>query len=88
LAVVTLGTRYASLGNIPLKMASTSGRATTLASGAIAWHSKTQPITAQNLSEAKLIARNVAGKVVKYIRMVLAGLGFQPTGPLFQLGVI
>ena len=71
----------ASLGNIPIKMASTSGYATTMAGGAIAWRSKTQPITAQNVSEAELIAGNAAGKVIKYIRMVLTDLGFPPTGP-------
>jgi hypothetical protein len=42
----------ASLGNIPIEMASTSGYVTTTAGGAIAWHSKTQLITAQNVSEA------------------------------------
>ena len=71
----------ASLGNVPIKMASTSGYATTTAGGAIAWRSKTQPITAQNVSEAELIAGNAAGKVIKYIRMVLTDLGFPPTGP-------
>ena len=71
----------ASLGNIPIKMASTSGYATTMAGGAIAWRSKTQPITAQNVSEAELITGNAAGKVIKYIRMVLTDLGFPPTGP-------
>ena len=71
----------ASLGNVPIKMASTSGYATTMASGAIAWRSKTQTITAQNVSEAELIAGNAAGKVVKYIRMVLTDLGFPPAGP-------
>jgi hypothetical protein len=70
-----------SLGNIPIKMASTSGYVTTLVGGAIAWHSKTQPITAQNVSEAELIAVNVAGKVVKYICMVLTDLSFPPNGP-------
>jgi hypothetical protein len=65
----------ASLRNIPVKMASTSGYATTIAGGAIAWRSKTQPITAQNVSEIELIA------VVKYIRMVLTDLGFPPNGP-------
>jgi hypothetical protein len=70
----------ASLGNIPIKMASTSEHATTLTGGAIAWHSKTQPITAQNVSEAELIAGNAASKVVKHIRMVLTDLGFPPTG--------
>ena len=54
------------LGNVPIKMASTSGCATTVAGGAIAWRSKTQPITAQNVSEAELIAGNAAGKVIKY----------------------
>jgi hypothetical protein len=54
----------ASLGNIPIKMASTSGYAATLAGGAIAWRSKTQLITAQNVSEAGLIAGNVAGKAI------------------------
>jgi hypothetical protein len=49
--------------------------------GAIAWRSKTQPITAQNISEAELIGGNVASKVVKCIRMVLTDLGFPPTGP-------
>ena len=71
----------ASLGNIPIKMASTSGYATTIAGSAIAWRSKTQPIMAQNVSEAELIAGNAAGKVVKYIRMVLKDLGFSPNGP-------
>jgi hypothetical protein len=45
----------ASLGNVPLKMASTSRCATTMASGAIAYCSKTQPITAQNISEAEFL---------------------------------
>jgi hypothetical protein len=71
----------ASLGNIPIKMASTSGSATPMAVGDIAWHSKTQPITAQNVSEAELIAGNAAGKAVQYIRNVLTDLGFPPTGP-------
>jgi hypothetical protein len=66
----------ASLGNILIKMAFTSECATTLAGGAVTWHSKTQPITAQNISEAELIAGNAAGKVVKYICMVLTDLGF------------
>ena len=65
----------------PIKMASTSGYATTMAGGAIAWRSKTQPITAQNVSEAELIAGNAAGKVIKYIHMVLTDLGFPPNGP-------
>jgi hypothetical protein len=65
----------ASLGNIPIRMAST------LAGGAITWRSKTQLITAQNVSEAELIAGNAAGKVVKYIHMVLTDLGFRPLDP-------
>ena len=71
----------ASLGSIPIKMASTSGYATTMADGAIAWRSKTQPITAQNVSEAELITGNAAGKVIKYIRMVSTDLGFPPNEP-------
>ena len=42
----------ASLGNCPLKMASTTGYTSTMAGGAVAHRSKTQPITAQNISEA------------------------------------
>jgi hypothetical protein len=71
----------ASLGNIPIKMASTSGYATAMAGCAIAWRSKTQPTTAQNISEAELIAGNAVGKVVNCIHMVLPDLGFPPTGP-------
>ena len=71
----------ASLGNCPLKMASTTGYTSTMAGGAVAYRSKTQPITAQNVSEAELVAANAAGKVVRYLRMVLNDLGFPVQGP-------
>ena len=76
----------ASLGNVPIKMASTSGYATTMAGGAIAWRSKTQPITAQNVSEAELIAGNAAGKVIKYIRMVFNRSSFSTHWTIPHLG--
>ena len=51
------------------------------APGVIAYHAKTQPITAQNTSEAELIAAHAAAKVVKYLRLVLADLGYPLSEP-------
>ena len=52
-----------------------------MAGGVIAYRFKTQPITAQNVSEAEMVAANAAGKVIQYLQMVLNNLGLPVQGP-------
>jgi hypothetical protein len=58
---------------------STTGYAFMLAGSIIAYHSKTQSITATSSMEAKFLAAISAGKVACYLRSILNQLGFIQT---------
>ena len=60
---------------------STTGYACFLAGGAIAYKSKTQSLVATSSTEAEFIAAVTAAKTVKYLRMIMADLGFPQTEP-------
>ena len=53
----------------------------TYSGGAIVYRSKTQSLTALSSTEAEFIAAVTASKTAKYIRSVLAELGFEQAGP-------
>ena len=63
------------------KRRSTTGYAFILSGAAIAYKSKTQTITATSFTEAEFIAAVAAAKTAKYLRSVLADLGFPMSGP-------
>ena len=63
------------------KRRSTTGYAFILSGAAIAYKSKTQTITATSSTEAEFIAAVAAAKTAKYLRSVLADLGFPMSGP-------
>jgi hypothetical protein len=71
----------ASHGNDLRHRRSTTGYAFMLAGGAIAYRSKTQTITATSSTEAEFIAAVSSAKVAKYLRSILAQLGFAQTSP-------
>ena len=77
----TLGFVDASHANDLRTRKSTTGFVFTLAGAAIAYRSKTQTVTATSSTEAEFIAAVLAAKTAKYLRSVLAGLGFSPPGP-------
>jgi len=52
-----------------------------LASGVVAYRSRTQSICAQSSTEAELIAANAVAKVTKYLRFILHELGYTQTEP-------
>jgi hypothetical protein len=60
---------------------STTGYAFLLAGGVVAYRSKTQSITATSSTEAEFLAAVSSGKVAKYLRSILAQLGFAQTTP-------
>ena len=49
--------------------------------GAIVYKSKTQTITTSNSTEAEFIAAHTAGKLTRYLQIVLMQLGFEQKGP-------
>ena len=63
------------------KRRSTTGYVFTYSGGAIVYRSKTQSLTALSSTEAEFIAAVTASKTAKYIRSVLAELGFEQAGP-------
>ena len=69
----------AAHGNELLQRRSTTGYGCCLSGGAVAYRSHTQPITAQNSTEAELVGTNSCGKVSKYLRCVLAELLYRQT---------
>jgi hypothetical protein len=71
----------AAYANELRKRCSTTGYAFTLAGGAIAYRSKTQPTTATRSTEAEFIAAVAAAKIAKYLRSIRAELGFPQTEP-------
>ena len=71
----------AAYGNDPKKRRSTTGYAFTFSGGAIVYRSKAQSIVALSSTEAELIAAVTAAKTARYIRSVMAELGFQQEGP-------
>jgi hypothetical protein len=60
---------------------STTGYALCLAGAAIVYRSKTQTVTALSSTEAEFYAAVAAAKIVRYIRMVLADLGYKQHNP-------
>ncbi|KAG7354611.1 reverse transcriptase RNA-dependent DNA polymerase [Nitzschia inconspicua] len=60
---------------------SSTGYAFVLNGGAIAYHSKTQSVTATSSTEAKFIAAVSAAKTAKYLRAVLHELSFPQLSP-------
>ena len=71
----------AAHANCPRTRTSMTGLAICLAGAAIAYKSKRQTTVATSSTEAELIAACYAGKIVKYLRSVLAELGFPQNGP-------
>jgi hypothetical protein len=60
---------------------SVTGTVFTLCGGAIAYRSKLQPTVSTSSTEAEFIAAVAAAKTAKYLRTVLAELGFQQHSP-------
>ena len=71
----------AAYANELIKRRSTTGYAFTYSGGAIVYRSKTQSLTALSSTEAEFIAAVTAAKTAKYIRSILAELGFAQTEP-------
>ena len=71
----------AAYANDLTKRRSTTGYAFTYSGGAIVYRSKTQSLTALSSTEAEFIAAVTAAKTAKYIRSILADLGFKETNP-------
>ena len=71
----------AAYANDLRKRRSTTGVVFTFCGDAIVYKSKTQTITARSSTEAKFIAAHTAGKITRYLRMVLLELGFEQKGP-------
>jgi hypothetical protein len=63
------------------KRCSTTGYAFTIAGGIIARGSKTQPTTATSSTKPEFIAAVAVVKIAKYLRSILAELGFPQTEP-------
>ena len=63
------------------KRRSITGVAFTFCGGAIIYKSKTQSITAGSSTEAEFIAAHTAGKLTRYLQMVLKELGFEQKQP-------
>jgi hypothetical protein len=60
---------------------STTGYSFIMAGAAITYRVKTQPIVATSSTEAAFFAAIHAGKVCRYICLILRELGFPPSGP-------
>ena len=71
----------AAYANDLCKHHSTTGYAVMPASGAIAWHSKTQSFTALSSTEAGFYTTVSTAKVCLFICHVINCLGYHPTGP-------
>jgi hypothetical protein len=71
----------AAHGNDLRHRRSTTGYCFMLSGGPIAYRSKTQTITATSSTEAEFIAAVSSAKVAKYLRSILAQLGFPQLGP-------
>ena len=67
----------AAYANDHRKRRSTTGLAFTLCGGAIVYKSKTQSLTAVSSTEAEFIAAFDAGKICRYLRMILKQLGYE-----------
>ena len=55
----------------------TTGVVFTFCGGAIVWKSKTQSLTAGSSTEAEFYAAYEAGKICRYLRMVMKQLGYE-----------
>ena len=71
----------AAYANDLAKRRSTTGYVFTYSGGAVVYRSKTQSLTALSSTEAEFIAAVTAAKTAKYIRSVLADLGFKQLNP-------
>eukprot|EP00961_Rhodomonas_salina_P159799 2152143-Rhodomonas_salina.1 len=49
--------------------------------GPVSWRSKRQSCTTLSSAEAKFVAARICGQEVIYLRALLTGLGFPPSGP-------
>ena len=63
------------------KRRSITGVVFTFCGGAIVYKSKPQSITAGSSTEAEFIAAHTAGKLTRYLQMVLKDLGFEQKQP-------
>ena len=63
------------------KWCSTTGLVYTFCGGAIFYKSKTQSLTAGNLTKAEFIAAHTAAKIAQYLQMVLKQLGYEQCAP-------
>ena len=63
------------------KRRSTTGVVFTFCGGAIVYKSKTQSLTAASSTEAEFIAAFDAGKIARYLRLVLSQLGYPQENP-------
>ena len=60
---------------------STTGYLFRLCGGSVSWQSKRQPTTAQSTVEAEYMAAASATKEAIWLRALLVGIGFAPSGP-------
>ena len=67
----------AAYANDHRKRRSTTGIAFTFCGGTIVYKSKTQSLTATSSTEAEFLAAFTAGKICRYLRMVLKQLGYE-----------
>ena len=59
------------------KRRSTIGVVFTFCGGAIVWKSKTQSLTAGSSTEAEFLAAYEAGKIYRFLRMIMKQLGYK-----------
>ena len=60
---------------------STTGLVFTFCGGAVFWRSKTQSLTAGSSTEAEFFAAYEAGKVCRFLRMVMKQMGYEQQNP-------
>ena len=60
---------------------STTSIVFTFCGGAVVWKSKTQSLTAGSSTEAEFFAAYEAGKICRFLRMVMKQLGYEQTEP-------
>ena len=78
---VLLGFVDAAHANDLRKRLSTTGVVFTFCGGAIVWKSKTQSLTAGSSTEAEFFAAYEAGKICRFLRMIMKQLGYEQTSP-------
>ena len=71
----------AAHGNDLRRRRSTTGLVFTFCGGAIVWKSKTQSLTAGSSTEAEFFAAYEAGRICRFLRMVMEQLGYKQDGP-------